>query len=71
MGFQDGAGTSWDLLLIRSWGGQVYLLLSPTLSLLQGEGDMVGQWGGGRGREGAGSSIAEAPRALMGPILLS
>lgn len=49
MGFQDGAGTSWDLLLIRSWGGQVYLLLSPTLSLLQGEGDMVGQWGGGGG----------------------
>lgn len=66
MGFQDGAGTSWDLLLIRSWGGQVYLLLSPTLSLLQGEGDM-----GGREREGAGSSIAEAPRALMRPILLS
>lgn len=44
MGFQDGAGTSWDLLLIRSWGGQVYLCLSGTLSLLHGQGRMVAFW---------------------------
>lgn len=34
MGFQDGAGTSWDLPLIRAWGIKVYLSLSHTYLFL-------------------------------------
>lgn len=52
MGFQDGAGTSWDLPLIRSWGGQVYLYLSHTLYLLHGERGTLTAAGGPRVKHG-------------------
>lgn len=50
MGFQDGAGTSWDLPLIRALGGEVHLCLSHTVCLRLGRGaQRCPGWGGALG----------------------
>ena len=57
MGFQDGAGTSWDLLLIRALGGEAHVCLQQVIS-------PCCQMGKGRGRvQGPGRW---APRASGG-----
>lgn len=45
MGFQDGAETSWDLLLIRALGGEVHVWLQQVISACKR--GRVGPWEGG------------------------
>ena len=46
MGFQDGAGTSWDLLLIRALGGEAHVwlqqVISPCCQMGKGRGTVQG-----------------------------
>ena len=65
MGFQDGAGTSWDLPLIRVLGREVYLCLSHTLSLPGERGTVVSWLGWGPGARHGGVG-----RGLDGPFFL-
>ena len=70
MGFQDGAGTSWDLLLIRALGWEVHVWLQQVISAWERAGGCpgarrVGTEGLGRP---AGEKAGGAGSTARGPL---